>query len=63
MSKKCEICGKTTGFGNNVSFSMRHSKRTWKPNIRRVKASINGGVKRINICTKCLKSGRIERAL
>ena len=39
---KCEICGKDVSFGIKVSHSHRRSNRTWKPNIRRVKALVNG---------------------
>lgn len=63
MSKRCEICDKSKVFGNQVSFSHRKSRRSWSPNIRRVRAIVNGGTKRINVCTKCLKSGKVERAI
>lgn len=63
MSKKCEICGKGKVFGNNVTFSNKKSSRSWAPNIRRVKAIVNGAPKRINVCTRCLRSGKVERAL
>ncbi len=63
MSKRCEICGKDRVFGNNVTFSNRKTRRSWAPNIRTVRAVVNGGSKRINVCTRCLKSGRVERAV
>ncbi len=63
MSKRCEICDKSKLFGNQVSFSHRKSRRSWSPNIQRVKAVVDGTTKRINVCTKCLKSGKVERAL
>lgn len=63
MSKRCEICDKTKVFGNQVSFSHRKSRRTWSPNIQRVRAVVNGATKRINVCTKCLRSGKVERAI
>lgn len=46
MSKKCEICGKSKVFGNKVTFSHRKINRSWSPNIRRVRAVINGGTKK-----------------
>ena len=49
---KCEICGKDVAFGIKVSHSHRRSNRTWKPNIRRVKAVVNGTPKRIYACTR-----------
>ena len=63
MSKVCEICAKGKVFGNNVTFSNKKNSRSWSPNIRRVKAVVKGSTKRINVCTRCLRSGYVERAL
>jgi len=63
VAKVCDVCGKGKIFGNSVSFSNKKNRRSWAPNIRRVKAIVNGTRKRINVCTRCLRSGRIERAL
>ncbi|MGI6463736.1 MAG: 50S ribosomal protein L28 [Clostridiales bacterium] len=60
---KCLYCGKAVTFGNNVSHSHRRSNRAVKPNIKRVKAVVNGSPKRVYTCTRCLKSGRVERAI
>ncbi len=59
---KCSICGKSVVFGNTVSHSHRKTNRTWKPNIRRVKAVVNGSNKTVNVCSRCLRSGKVERA-
>ena len=59
---KCCVCGKGVVFGHNVSHSNRKTNRTWKPNIRRVKAIIGGGVKTVYVCSRCLRSGKVERA-
>lgn len=59
---KCELCGKGVVFGCNVSHSNRHTNRTWKPNIRKVKAVVNGEHKTVYVCSRCLRSGKIERA-
>ena len=59
---KCDICGKGVTFGIKVSHSHRRSNRTWKPNIKRVKAIVNGSPKRVYVCTRCLRSGKVERA-
>ncbi len=59
---KCEMCGKDIAFGIQVSHSHRRSNRAWKPNVKRVKAVVNGTPKHINVCTRCLRSGKIERA-
>ena len=59
---KCEYCGKDVSFGIKDSHSHRRSNRTWKPNIKKVKAIVNGSPKRVNVCTRCLRSGKVERA-
>ena len=59
---KCEICGKAPRGGIQLSHSHRKSKRTWAPNIFRVKADLNGRIKRINVCSSCLRSGKVKRA-
>ena len=61
MANVCEICGKGVRTGNNVSHSNRHSKTTWKPNIQSVRAVVDGEVKHVNVCTRCLRSGKIVR--
>lgn len=60
---KCDVCGKGVSFGIKVSHSHRRSNRTWKPNIRKVKALVNGSVKSVNVCTRCLRSGKVQRAV
>jgi large subunit ribosomal protein L28 len=57
----CDICGKSPGFGNNVSHSHRRTKRRFNPNIQRVRTTINGTPKRLNVCTSCLKAGKVSR--
>lgn len=60
---KCAICEKGVHFGNNVSHSHRKSSKMWKSNVKSVRCKTeNGGVKRMYVCTNCLKSGRVERA-
>lgn len=60
---KCEICGKGVSFGIKVSHSHRRSNRTWKPNVRKVKAVVNGASKSVYVCTRCLRSGKVTRAV
>ncbi len=63
---KCDICGKTLSHGNKISIARSHvsrrATRTFKPNLRRVKAIINGQPTTIHACTKCLRSGKVVRA-
>ena len=60
---KCDVCGKGVAFGIKVSHSHRRSNRTWKPNVRKVRAVVNGSVKSMHVCTRCLLSGKVERAV
>lgn len=63
---KCAICEKTLTHGNKLSITRSHiskrTTRTWKPNLRKVKAMIDGQPKRISVCAKCLRSGKVTRA-
>lgn len=59
---KCEFCGKAVAFGLQVSHSNRKTNRTWKPNIRKVKANVNGTVKTVSVCSRCLRSNKVQRA-
>ena len=63
MANYCEICGKKTTTGMNVSHSHLKTKRTWKPNIQRVRAKVDGKVTRLSVCTRCLRSGKVDRSL
>ena len=61
MSKVCTICGKHPVAGRNVSHSHRVTLRVFRPNIQKVSAVVNGTTKKINVCTKCMKAGKIVR--
>ena len=62
---KCAICEKSVSHGNKISIARSHvsrrSSRTWKPNLRSVKTMVNGQPKKIKVCAKCLRSGKVER--
>jgi len=60
---KCDFCGKSVAFGIKVSHSHRRSNRTFKPNICRVKAVVAGSPRRVYACTRCLRSGKVTRAV
>jgi large subunit ribosomal protein L28 len=62
MSKVCSVCGKHPSAGRNVSHSHRVTNRIIRPNIQKVTAVIEGSVKQVNVCTKCMKAGKITRA-
>ncbi len=60
---RCEVCGKGIITGMAVSHSHIRTKKTWKPNLQRVKALIEGTPKRVRVCTRCLRSGKVQRAV
>ncbi|MFI3114583.1 MAG: 50S ribosomal protein L28 [Clostridia bacterium] len=60
---KCEVCGKGVKFGIKVSHSHRRTNRTFKPNVRRVRAIVNGTHTHVNACTRCIRSGKVTRAV
>ena len=59
---RCEICEKEKVFSMQVSHSHRRSARTWKPNLRTVRAVVNGAPRKMTVCSRCLRSGKVERA-
>lgn len=63
MARECEICGKRRRVGNNVSHANNKSKRTFQPNLQRVKVSVNTASKRMMVCTRCLRSNRVKKAV
>jgi len=58
----CEICGKKPVFGNKISHSHRVNRKMWRPNIQKVRVWRNGNSVKMNICTTCLKAGKIKKA-
>jgi len=62
MARVCEICGKLPITGNNVSHANNKTSRKWNPNLQRIRAVINGATRRIRVCTRCIRSGRINKA-
>jgi len=63
MAAVCDVCAKGPGFGMSVSHSHRCTKRRWDPNIQTVRAEVApGNRKKLNVCTSCLKAGKVVRA-
>lgn len=60
---KCSVCDKSVSFGIKVSHSHRRSNRVWKPNVKRVKAVVNGSSQYIHACTRCLRAGKVTLAV
>jgi large subunit ribosomal protein L28 len=62
MAKVCEICGKTPVVGRNVSHAHNVTARRFEPNLQKVRALVNGGVRRLRVCTRCLRSNKVVKA-
>ncbi len=61
MARVCDICGKGPVFGNRISHAHNVTKRRWNPNLRRVRALVNGAHKTLTVCTSCLRSGKVTK--
>jgi large subunit ribosomal protein L28 len=62
MAKRCELCGKGPVVGRNISHAHNVTPRRFEPNLQRVRAMINGGIRRLRVCTRCLRSGKVVKA-
>jgi large subunit ribosomal protein L28 len=62
MAKSCEICGKRPHVGRTISHAHNVSARRFNPNLQTVRAVVGGGVRRLRVCTRCLRSGRVVKA-
>ncbi len=63
MAKVCVVCSKSKATGSKVSHSNIRTKRKWNPNIQRIKIIHNGSPRRVNVCTRCIKANKIQRAI
>lgn len=63
MSKVCSVCGKGPQVGYNVSHAHNRTKRRWLPNLQTIRANIDGIKKRIKVCTACIRTGRVVKAV
>ena len=61
MARVCDVCGKGPSVGNSVSHANNRTKRRWRPNLQRVRATVDGTVRRILACTRCIRSGRVVK--
>jgi large subunit ribosomal protein L28 len=62
MSRKCEICGKGRLVGNNISHAHNKTKKVSYPNLQRVKVVRNGQSLKMSVCTRCIRSGKVQKA-
>ncbi len=63
MAYMCDLCGKKHQSGHNVSHANNKTKRVFNPNLQTVRALINGATKRIRVCTRCLRTGLVRKAV
>jgi large subunit ribosomal protein L28 len=63
MAKICTSCGKGPAFGQSRSHSMRATKRRFEPNLQKVRAIVDGAPRRVYVCTRCLKAGKVQKAV
>ena len=61
MAKRCAICDKGTVAGHSISHAHNVSNRTWKPNLQRLRAVVDGAIRRIWVCTRCLRDGKVQK--
>ena len=63
MARVCEICGKGPRFGHNISHAHNLTRAVWHPNLQRVRAKSGSATRRVRVCTRCLRSGRVQKAV
>ena len=63
MSAVCQMCGKGPQFGHNVSHAHNVTRKVFKPNLQRVRVRHKGNSKRMRVCTRCIRTGRVEKVV
>jgi large subunit ribosomal protein L28 len=63
MARVCDLCDKGRQVGFNVSHANNKTKKVWEPNLHVVHAMIGGAVRRVKVCTRCLRSNRVQKAV
>ncbi|MFQ5772851.1 MAG: 50S ribosomal protein L28 [bacterium] len=64
LARRCYVCGKGPVTGNTISNAENKTKRKWLPNLQRIRIQLeDGAIKRVRVCTKCIKSGKIKKPL
>lgn len=62
MARVCSVCAKGPATGHNVSHANNRTSRRWYPNLQTVRVMVEGAPKRIRVCTRCIKSGKVVKA-
>jgi large subunit ribosomal protein L28 len=63
MSRKCDVCGKGTVAGNQISHAHNKTKRVFRPNLINIRAKVGTKTEKVKICAKCLKAGKVQKAV
>ena len=63
MAQRCDICGKGPSVGHKISHAHNVSKRRWMPNLLSMRALVAGHSKRLKVCTRCLKAGKVTKVV
>ncbi|MFQ5897370.1 MAG: 50S ribosomal protein L28 [Candidatus Methylomirabilia bacterium] len=61
MARRCDLCGKGPAVGHRISHAHNVTKRRWQPNLVSIRALIGGTPRRLRICTRCLKTGKVTK--
>ena len=63
MGRVCDVCGKKPLVGNHRSHAMNATKRRFYPNLHVIRANVDGEVKKIKICSSCLKANKVTKVV
>jgi len=63
VAQRCDVCGKGPMWGNSVSHAHNLTHRVWNPNLQRVRALVEGRVKNLDVCTRCLRGNKVQKAV
>lgn len=61
MAQRCDVCGKRPSVGNRISHAHNLTRRRWLPNLVSMRAMVGGTPKRLRVCTRCLKAGKVTK--
>jgi len=63
MSRQCEKCGKTPLKSAKLTFSHKQNVHRQSPNLQTVRVIENGVVKKMKVCSSCLKANKVQKAV
>jgi large subunit ribosomal protein L28 len=63
MARRCDVCGKGPSVGNTISHALKLTTRRWLPNLVSMRAMMAGKPRRVRVCTRCLKAGKVTKVI